>query len=376
MTEMLRPEWMMLSRTGKESRMRELEAKLPEGFIFKRMERFERYGVSLETGVFIYKDSEFVWIPGDRVTLGWERSLWPGGMDQTTMEDMRETLAAAGMDAAAGPELLQQQMSPIRSTEIRAMLVERKTHSAGWIEVAEGDLDPQEDEDVLEQLAEFRLSDLNGYEVYQSYRLDRTADGIRICLFEYTEDLSEWLEHKLEEPFDLLTEEEWEYVYGGGTRSLFPWGDSFDYTMKVAHFGELDKLGKASEPDRFDEAGEFDRFGETGELDKLGEAKELDRVSEAGGSAGKGQPDRPFDLALPNGFGLCFLGDPYQMELTVSPEGQALSKGGDGGNGICGGGGIFWGYLPVATYFRNNGDDDLEWADRLDHLHYRRIIRL
>lgn len=357
MAQMLRPEWMMLSRTDKERRMLGLEAKLPEDFIFKRMERFERYGVSLETGVFAYKDSEFVWVPGDKITLGWDRSMWPGGMDQTTMEDMRETLAAAGMDAASGPDLLQQQMSPIRSTEIRALLVERKTHAAGWIEVAEGDLDPQEDADVLEQLAEFRLSDLNGYEVYLSYRLDRTADGIRIYLFEYTEDFAEWLEHKLEEPFDLLTEEEWEYVYGGGSRTLFPWGDSFDYTMKVAHFGELDAL---------DEAGELDRLGETGELDRLGEA---------GGSAGKGQPDRPFDLALPNGFGLCFLGDPYQKELTVSPEGQAISKGGDGGNGICGGG-IFWGYLPVATYFRDNGDDDLEWADRLDHLHYRRIIRL
>lgn len=240
MAEMLRPEWMMLSRTDKERRMLGLEAKLPEDFIFKRMERFERYGVSLETGVFAYKDSEFVWVPGDKITLGWDRSMWPGGMDQTTMEDMRETLAAAGMDAASGPDLLQQQMSPIRSTEIRAMLVERKTHAAGWIEVAEGDLDPQEDADVLEQLAEFRLSDLNGYEVYLSYRLDRTADGIRIYLFEYTEDFAEWLEHKLEEPFDLLTEEEWEYVYGGGSRTLFPWGDSFDYTMKVAHFGELD----------------------------------------------------------------------------------------------------------------------------------------
>lgn len=73
---------------------------------------------------------------------------------------------------------------------------------------------------------------------------------------------------------------------------------------------------------------------------------------------------------LPEGFSF------HRIELVVSPEGSVSSKGGDGGYNICGGADIFWGYLPVATYYRHLRGDGLEWADRLDHLYYRRIIRL
>ncbi|GJM69425.1 hypothetical protein HMSSN036_16410 [Paenibacillus macerans] len=47
-----RSKWKSTSKPEKERMMRELEDRLPEGFTFQRIERFERYGQSLETGVF------------------------------------------------------------------------------------------------------------------------------------------------------------------------------------------------------------------------------------------------------------------------------------------------------------------------------------
>lgn len=336
---MSRSEWKSTSKFEKERMMRELEERLPEGFTFQRIERFERYGQSLETGVFTYNGSEFVWIPGDRVTLGWDPNPWPGDMDRITFDDMVEGLNDMGIDAADAEKVLREQMSPPREAVIGPLLVERRPRSAGWTEVTEQELDPQEDADILKQLAIFKDSASRGYEVYQSYRLDRDGERIRIYLFESTGDFAEWSGGKLGEHFSILTEEEWEYLYGGGSRTLFPWGDSFDYTMKVAHFGELDQ----PEPSEIN-------------------------LEEAG-------CERPYDLELPNAFGLCFLGDPYQMELVVSPESIVSSKGGDGGCNICGGMGIFWGYLPVATYYRYPEEHELTWEDRLDHVHYRRVFR-
>lgn len=335
-----RAEWKNTSRPEKEHLMRELEGRLPEGFSFRGIERFERYGQCLETGVFTYKESEFLWVPGDEVTLGWSIDQWPGAMDQATLDDLLTGLKAMGLDASEAGQVLQEQMSPPRTAVIGPMLVERTPRSAGWTQVTEPELDPEMHADIRKQLPLFKDSASLSYEVCESYRLERDGERIRIYLFENTADFAEWAVNYLEKPFSILTEDEWEYLYGGGSRTLFPWGDSFDYTMKVGHFGELDRH-------------EITVF-----------------------NLEEGDENRPYDLELPNGFGLCFLGDPYRVELVVSPEGVASGKGGDGGCNICGGMGIFWGYLPVATYYRDLKENELDWVDRLDYLHFRRILRL
>ncbi len=52
------------------------------------------------------------------------------------------------------------------------------------------------------------------------------------------------------------------------------------------------------------------------------------------------------------------------------------SKGGDGGTLICGGKGVTWGYFPIATYYRNPYEEELEWEERAEYLHYRRVVHL
>lgn len=326
MESVQRATWNTWTADEKQAYLRGLS--LPKGFSLLRMETFERYGQQLETGVFAYQDSEFVFIPGDRVTLGWEDGI--DRMDAPTLTDLEEGLEALEMTLEDAPGLLQQQMSPVREASIGPMLVERRTRSVSWEEATPGELE-EDEEDLKADLAKFLDSTYNAYERHETHRFSRTDDGVRIELFWTSDDYPEWAETNLEEGFAILTEDEWEYIYGCGSRTLFPWGDSFDYTMKVRHLGELD------------------------------------RASES---------ERPYDLELPSAFGLHFLGDPYQWELTVSADGIVRGKGGDGGSALCGGMGVLLGYLPIATYFRDPYSTELDWPEQIGHMHYRRIIRL
>ncbi|MFD2115822.1 hypothetical protein ACFSTH_11600 [Paenibacillus yanchengensis] len=328
--------WNEQTSIHKEQLLHQLITRLPAGFTFLRMERFERFGIQLETGVFSYKGCEFVYIPGNRVTLGWES--WAEGLDAATQEDFENGLSELDQNAENLELLLRQQMSPVREADIGPLLIERRTHSVAWYEVRLADLDPEEDDDILEELERFKTSSYRTYELHHSFQIEKKDGRIRIWLFDNSADLQDWTKDALPKGFDLLTEDEWEYVYGGGCRTLFPWGDSFDYSMNVRHFGELDQ----------------------------------DQEEQIQSTA----DDRSFDLETSSGTGLHFLGDPYKSELTVSPEGLVRGKGGDGGSLICGGMGVVWGYLPVSTYYRDPYEEELDWEDRSEYLHYRRIVRL
>ncbi len=329
--------WQALTIAEKEATLRELP--LPEGFSLLRMDNFARYGQQLETGVFGYGDDEFVFIPGDKVTLGWENRI--NRMDAPTRAELEKGLEELGRSLEDAPELMRQQMSPLREVIIGPMLVERHVRSVSWEEATAEEL--AEDEELQADLATFLQSGYNAYELNETHRFTRIGDEVRVELFWTSDDYPEWAETSLTEGFAILTEDEWEYLYGGGSRTLFPWGDSFDYTMKVRHFGELQPA-----------------------------------AGEEGNNAGEGNlaSERPYDLELPNAFGLHFLGDPYQCELTVSADGVVRGKGGDGGSAICGGLGVLLGYLPTATAYRDPYAGELEWPELIGYFHFRRIVRL
>ncbi|MNI98993.1 hypothetical protein D3C73_1579580 [compost metagenome] len=71
-----------------------------------------------------------------------------------------------------------------------------------------------------------------------------------------------------------------------------------------------------------------------------------------------------------------FLGDPYQKELTRLDNGDYTGKGGDGGGAHSANLNAFYSYLPTSVYYRDHHEDEIEWMEWLDQLHYRRIIRL
>lgn len=335
MTQWTRYTWNILSSEQRLQWLQELVTRLPEGFALEKIQSFNRYGQQIETGIFSYQQSEFVFVPGDEVTLGWNdpHVSW----DPSTLEDLESGLEEIELTLDEAIPMIAKQMSPVRTVHIPSLLVERRTHSVGWQEYTLEELDSVENKEIIEALSTFSLSNYSSHEMYQDYRLVRDGQQIRIYLFEETEDVHQWQKLSLEHPFTIFTEDEWEYVYGGGARTLFPWGDSFDYTMNVRHYGNLNQA--EDDPSDTDSA-------------------------------------LPYDLEQPNGFGIYFLGDPYESELTITSDSQVIDKGSDGGSGICGGVGILLGYLPVATYYRNPYQDQLEWNERIGSMHYRRIIRL
>ncbi|MGF9700427.1 hypothetical protein [Paenibacillus sp. MABNR03] len=335
--------WAGLSVLAKEELLRRMVDRGPAGMEYAGVRAFERYGQRIETGMFSHAGRSFVFVPGDRVTLGWNR--WQDGMNQETSADLHETVIEYGVEDV--DSFLASQMSPMREVDIAPMLVECGTQSLGWIEVTEEEALAQNEPDFAAELEKFKHSGLGGFERSQAFRLVRLGEDVRILLYNEGLTFEDLLEENTEAGFDLLTEDEWEYLYGGGCRTLFPWGDSFDYTMKLRHFGSMEGLN--------------------GMVDESAELPPM--LFE--------EDDRPYDLELPNFFGVRFAGDPYKYELTIGHAGEMFPKGGDGGGMICGGMGPLVSFLPAAAvYYRDSNAGELDWEDLMDSMYYRRVIRL
>ena len=188
------------------------------------------------------------------------------------------------------------------------------------------------DIDLLKDYNEFKSSDYNRLTLDETARFTKVGNNIEIELYSVV-TYEELCENLKEEGFSLASLDEWEYLCGGGCRTLFPWGDDLDYNMNLLYFSKEDN-------------------------DK-------------------------YDLEEPNFFGLSIAYDPYKMEIVEDD----VFKGGDGGCNICGGYGDFLGYLPCSPYYTqehmnsiNILDDSIvnEYDDELDgdFNFYRRIIRI
>ena len=123
----------------------------------------------------------------------------------------------------------------------------------------------------------------------------------------------------------LPTADEWAYLCGGGCRTLFPWGDGLDYSMRLHWFENMDE-----------------------------------------------DENRPYDMEEPNFFGLSIAYDPYMREVVQAD--RLTTCGGDGGCNICGGLGPFLGFLPCSPHCKPEVQEDNELNGDYDF--YRPIIRL
>ena len=170
---------------------------------------------------------------------------------------------------------------------------------------------------------EFAWSDLDSLTMHQSARIERTEKGFQICIYNRT-DYDELLAGLEKQGLSLPTADEWAYLCGGRCRTLFPWGDGMDYSMHLHHF----------------------------------ESPE--------------DEDKPFDMEEPNFFGLSIAYDPYMREVVKAE--QFTTCGGDGGRSICGGLGIFLGFLPCSPHCKPEVQEDKELNGDYDF--YRPIIRV
>ncbi|GED73128.1 hypothetical protein BRE01_68300 [Brevibacillus reuszeri] len=289
------------------------------GLKLQRFESFDRFAMRTETAVYELDGAEFVFVPGDTVTLGWES--FADGLDAETQADMDQVMEE--YDISDLTSFLASMMSPVRTMTVAPMLVERKLHEIGWHRVAP-------DSEVMvtrrSDIEEFEASPYKSITKNNQLRLSRSSTGT--VVEEYKPIAYAALIQTLQEQgYSLPTEDEWEYLCGGGTRTLWRWGDSIPYDTHLRYFEEAALKGT------------------------------------------------PYDMELPNQFGLHIAYDPYKYEVVDAP---CMLKGADGGSFICGGMGVALGYLPVATYFQSPDDifDDYKADIGGSYTRYRKVIRL
>ena len=312
--KLYRQEYNKLTQTERKMLLHSLAESNPR-FRLLRFESFERFGMQTDTAVYLCGDKEFVFVPGDTVTLGWDNFLV--GMDSDTLADIQEGISE-WEDLPVLEDFLRECISPVRSATIPPMLVERTLNTTGWYTVP---FDSVELKPFQEEIEWFLQNDY-GKSTRHPIRLTRENGNIIAELFEPI-SFDDLLKQIHNDGFSLPTEDEWEYLCGGGSRTFYRWGDSFDY--------------------------DYDSENELCSL-----------------------------LELPNQFGLSIAYDPYVKEVVESSE--YFLKGGDGGVGLCGGLCPVLAYLSTATYYR-----DMCWSnDYLDSKNniasnynfYRRIVRL
>ena len=282
-----------------------------------RFEIFTKYSKSTFTAIFKYKESEFVFVPGDKVTLGYES--YPKNLSNKSLEQLRY-FSENPYEFLEG--YIKDNFSKIREVTIKPMLVERNLQIVSW---RKSDLDGLKkfDIELLEEYNNFKNSDYNRLTLNKTARFTKIKNKIEIELYDdITYD--ELCKNLKDDGFSLPSLDEWEYLCGGGCRTLFPWGDDIDYNMNLLYFSK--------------------------------------------------DGNHKYDLEEQNFFGIFIAYDPYKMEIIEANE--LTIKGGDGGCNICGGSGEFLGYLTCSPYYNQEAIDYDEEDLNGDFNFYRRIIRI
>ena len=316
---LLRPQFDQLPCEEKRALMERLAERYRVNFL--RMETFDRWGQHCTTGVFEKDGREFVFVPGDTVTLGWERIA--AGLNQESREELDYLFQEWEMECDP-EELIRESMAPVRQAAIGPMLVGRELEEINWEPVKLDD--PRLRPEWLEDFRQFALTGRDSLTLAGRARFEREGKDWKACLYHEVDylDFQKLLE---KQGFSLPTADEWAYLCGGGRRTLFPWGDGLDYSMRLRWFEDMDE----------DE-----------------------------------DEDRPYDMEEPNFFGLSIAYDPYMREIVKA--GALTTCGGDGGRSICGGLGPFLGFLPCSPHYKPEVQEDNALNGGYDF--YRPVIRV
>ena len=316
--KLFRPQFNQMEITEKQTLMEKLAARY--NMTFLGLQTFDRWNQSCTTGVFEKDGREFVFVPGDTVTLGWNH--FAVELNPDSRKDLEYLFQEWEMEQDS-EELIREIMAPVRQAGISPMLVGRKLEELCWEPVKMDDPRLTAHPDWLKKFRDFAWGDLDSLTLHQSARIERMKVGFQIWIYNQM-DYSSLLNQLEQQGLSLPTADEWAYLCGGGCRTLFPWGDRMDYSMHLHHF----------------------------------ESPE--------------DEDKPYDMEEPNFFGVSIAYDPYMREVVKAE--RFTTCGGDGGCSICGGLGIFLGYLPCSPHCKPEVQEDKELNGDYDF--YRPIIRV
>lgn len=96
---------------------------------FLGLHTFDRWGQSCTTGIFKKDGREFVFVPGDTVTLGWEQ--FAVGLNQESREELEYLFREWEMERDP-EEMIRESMAPVRQAAIGPMLVGRELEEINW----------------------------------------------------------------------------------------------------------------------------------------------------------------------------------------------------------------------------------------------------
>ena len=191
-----------------------------------------------------------------------------------------------------------------------------------WKDILDDELKENKEWQVKIENAEKKgISEITVYKSICLYKENGSWHG---KLYKET-TFKEFLQDITDNGYSLPTKREWEYLAGKGCRSIFPWGNNMDFSMKLRHIEWMDN-------------------------------------------------NEDYTLEKENFFGIYIADDPYCREIVYDGEGFSY-KGGDGGRNICGGLGSVWGYFPVSPYFENKDEEIREYING-GYDFFRRVIRI
>ena len=218
------------------------------------------------------------------------------------------------------------------------------------IEKAKQHNNKEKQEEYEQEIVEYREnvtdpSELKTIEEWLEY-LDKNTTPIRTVdimpmIVEVYPRGTEEINTELSDIFSFPTEDEWEYLYGGGSRSLFPWygKEQLETALDVTLFMNV---WSTKNDERHAKINKF--------------------VNES------------------NAFGLFFDLDTYTGELVSS---GCFSKGSDGGGSVCGGDGLFYVAPVISTFYSRNIYKIENYMQLIENRKipenrclYRRVIRL
>ena len=286
---------------------------------FKSLWAFNRWGQSCTTGVFDKDGSEFVFVPGDKVTIGTELSEFtPDKSDSDELLSLLDEIEYHGDTVS----FIKSNLVRPHTVQIAPMLVERRISEIGWQPTDFSDERLRQGKpSPLESFWQYENSDINRFVI--SKRAKFLKRGIDWQPYIYNDITYTGLLRGLAQSgFALPNPDEWAYLCGGGCGSLFAWGDGCS-NLTLRHFDEPDSSGL-------------------------------------------------YELDKPNFFGIIIGNDPYKRELVEADK--LTTCGGDGGVNICGGVGRLLGYISCSPHYapRTGDNDDID--NEFDYI--RRIIRI
>lgn len=306
---------------------------------------FSTFNKSTYTAEFRSKDGiEFVFVPGESVKLGIdfkgrkpsevfnEENLYDLAYsfideyeDETDSQDYITKIKEKLEDdefISTIEDYLNNNFSKEETILIHPILVQKDYSETCWKGILDNEL--KENKEWQAKIEDAEKKGVSEITVHKSICLYKENGSWHGKVYRET-TFKELLQDITDQGYFLPTKREWEYLAGKGCRTIFPWGNNIDFSMKLRHIEFMDD-------------------------------------------------DEEYTLEKENFFGLYIADDPYCREI-VYDDGVFSYKGGDGGRNICGGLGPVWEYFPVSPYFENKDEEMGEYING-GYDFFRRVIRI